>query len=56
VVAFGDQMMDRPMFAAAGLGVAMPTGDPRLQAVADQIATPAQAIQLILGGKGGAGT
>jgi hydroxymethylpyrimidine pyrophosphatase-like HAD family hydrolase len=56
VVAFGDQMMDRPMFDVAGLGVAMPTGDPRLQAVADQIATPAQVIQLILGGKGGAGT
>ncbi|MGE5673087.1 MAG: HAD-IIB family hydrolase [Mycobacterium leprae] len=48
VIAFGDAVMDASMIQYAGLGVAMPWGDPRLQAVADLVAAPDAVIADLL--------
>ncbi|HEY3367108.1 MAG TPA: HAD family hydrolase [Symbiobacteriaceae bacterium] len=48
VVSVGDAYMDLGMIAFAGLGVAVPDGDPRLQAAADLVATPPDVVDRIL--------
>lgn len=48
--AVGDAYMDLSMIQVAGLGVAVPDGDERLQAAADRVATPAELVDWILGG------
>lgn len=48
VAAIGDAPMDISMIKYAGLGVAVPNGHPALKAAAGLIATPSEAIDLIL--------
>lgn len=50
VAAFGDQTMDISMITYAGLGVAMPDGDPALQAAARWVLPVPEAVRRILRG------
>ncbi|HWI66194.1 MAG TPA: HAD family hydrolase [Symbiobacteriaceae bacterium] len=50
VAAFGDMPMDLSMVEFAGIGVAVPTAHPALQAAADWVAEPHAAIRRILEG------
>ena len=52
VAAFGDMPMDLSMLRIAGIGVAMPDGHPALQAEADWVMTPADAVDRILRERG----
>lgn len=53
VMALGDAAMDAGMLRFAGIGVAMPDGDPRAMEAADWVATPAEAIARLLGERWG---